>query len=149
MAYNALSAYKETRIRTASQGQLIVMLYDEAVKQLDKGLELLGLNSSGKKDPSRIEVIGKAIIKARDIITELMVSLDFDQGGDIAQNLFALYTWFNKELMEAHITMDIKRITTVRNMVNDLRSAWADIIAKSGARASGEGRAVEGVNLAG
>jgi len=149
MAYNALSAYKETRIRTASQGQLIVMLYDEAIKQLDKGLELLGLNSSGKKDPSRIEVIGKAIIKARDIITELMVSLDFDQGGDIAQNLFALYTWFNKELMEAHITMDIKRITTVRNMVNDLRSAWVDIIAKSGARTSGEGRAVEGVNLAG
>jgi flagellar protein FliS len=149
MANNALTAYKETRIRTASQGQLIVMLYDEAVKQLDRGLELMGLNHSGKRDPSRIEVIGKAIIKSRDIITELMVSLDFDQGGDIAQNLFALYTWFNKELLEAHISMDIKRITTVRNMVNDLRSAWVDIIAKAGARASGEGRAVEGVNIAG
>jgi flagellar protein FliS len=147
MSYNALTAYKETRIRTASQGQLIVMLYEEAVKQLDRGLELMGLNSSGKKDPSRIEVIGKAVIKSRDIITELMVSLDFDQGGEIAQNLFALYTWFNKELMEAHISMDIKRITTVRNMVNDLRGAWVDIMAKSGARS--EGRMVEGVNIAG
>jgi flagellar protein FliS len=145
MAYNALSVYKETRIRTASQGQLIVMLYDEAVKQLDKALELLGLNNSGKRDPSRIEVIGKAIIKARDIITELMVSLDFDQGGEIAQNLFALYTWFNKELMEAHMSVDMARITVVRNMVNELRGAWVETSAKT----SAEGRPVEGVNIAG
>jgi len=145
MAYNALSAYKETRIRTASQGQLIIMLYDEAVKQLDKALELLGLNKSGKRDPSRIEVIGKAIIKARDIITELMVSLDFDQGGEIAQNLFALYTWFNKELMEAHMSIDIARIADVRNMVNDLRGAWVETSAKT----SAQGRPVEGVNIAG
>jgi len=145
MPNNALSAYKETRIRTASQGQLIVMLYDEAVKQLDRALELLGLNKSGKRDPSRIEVIGKAIIKARDIITELMVSLDFDQGGEIAQNLFALYTWFNKELMEAHMSIDIARITEVRNMVNELRGAWVETSAKT----SAQGRPVEGVNIAG
>ena len=146
MSYNnALSAYKETRIRTASQGQLIVMLYDEAVKQLERGLELLNLNESGKNDPSRIEVIGKAIIKARDIITELMVSLDFEQGGEIAQNLFSLYTWFNKELLEAHIAMDIPRIKAVKIQIDDLRGAWADIAAKTNT----EGRIVEGVNIAG
>jgi len=146
MAYtNALSAYKETRIRTASQGQLIVMLYDEAVKQLEKGLELLNLNKSGKTDPSRIEIIGNTIIKARDIITELMVSLDFEQGGEIAQNLFALYTWFNKELLEAHITMDIARIAMVKSQIDNLRGAWVDIAAKT----SAEGRVVEGVNIAG
>ena len=142
---NALSVYKETRIRTASQGQLIVMLYDEAVKQLEKGLELLHLNKSVKHDPSRIEVIGKAIIKARDIITELMVSLDFEQGGEIAQNLFALYTWFNKELLEAHISMDVDRIGTVKNQMADLRIAWVEIAATTNA----EGRAVEGINIAG
>ena len=146
MAYtNALSAYKETRIRTASPGQLIVMLYDEAVKQLDQGLELLSLNKSSKQDPSRIEVIGKAIIKARDIVTELMVSLDFEQGGEIAQNLFALYTWFNKELLEAHIAMDIARIGAVKNQLADLRSAWVDIAVKT----NSENRPVEGVNIAG
>ncbi|MDR2211604.1 MAG: flagellar export chaperone FliS [Spirochaetaceae bacterium] len=146
MAYtNALSAYRETRIKTASQGQLIVMLYEEAVRQLDKSLELMGLNSSGKKDPGRIEIIGKGIVKARDIITELMVSLDFDQGGEIAKNLFALYTWFNKELLEAHMGMDMGRIATVRNMFNQLRDAWIDIAAKT----STEGRPAEGVNIAG
>ena len=146
MAYiNALSAYKETRIRTASQGQLIVMLYDEAVKQLERGLELINLNRSSKYEPSRIEIIGKAIIKARDIITELMVSLDFDQGGEIAQNLFALYTWFNKELLESHITMDTGRIGTVKNQIADLKTAWVDIAAKNNT----EGRIIEGVNIAG
>ena len=146
MAYtNALSAYKETRIRTASQGQLIVMLYDEAVKQLDKSLELITLNKSNKSDPSRIEVIGKAIIKTRDIITELMVSLDFEQGGEIAQNLFSLYTWFNKELLEAHINLDINRIGTVKNHIADLRTAWVEIAARTNA----EGRVVEGINIAG
>ena len=146
MAYsNGLSAYKETRIRTASQGQLIVMLYDEAVKQLEKGLELLHLNKAGKNDPSRIEIIGKTIIKTRDIITELMVSLDFDQGGEIAQNLFSLYTWFNKELLEAHMEMDPNRIGAVKNQIAELRSAWVNIAAKT----TTQGRIVEGVNIAG
>jgi flagellar protein FliS len=142
---NALSAYKETRIRTAGPGQLIIMLYDEAVKQLDKSLELAGLNMSGKKDPARIESIGKAVVKAQDIITELMVSLDFEQGGEIAKNLFALYTWFNKELLEAHMGMDLTRITVVKNMINELRGAWVEIAAKTNA----EGRPVEGINIAG
>jgi flagellar protein FliS len=146
MAYtNALSAYKETRIRTASQGQLIIMLYDEAVRQLDTSLELIGLNTSGKRDPSRIELIGKAVVKAQDIITELMVSLDFDQGGEISKNLFALYTWFNKELLEAHMEMDGKRISAVRKMMDDLRGSWVEIAATTNA----EGRQVEGVNIAG
>jgi len=146
MAYtNALSAYKETRIRTASQGQLIVMLYDEAVKQLERCTELLNPNKSDRQDPSRIEIIGKAIIKTRDIITELMVSLDFDQGGEIAQNLFSLYTWFNKELLEAHMSLDRDRIEAVKNQIADLRTAWAEIAT----RTNTEGRILEGVNIAG
>ncbi|MDR2110896.1 MAG: flagellar export chaperone FliS [Spirochaetaceae bacterium] len=148
MAYvNALSAYRETRVKTASQGQLIIMLYDEAVRQLDMSLELLGLNLAGKKDPGRIERIGKSILKTQEIITELMVSLDFDQGGDIAKNLFALYTWFNQELLEANISQDIKRVTVIRGMINELRGAWSEIIAKTSAE--GVGRPSTGVNIAG
>jgi flagellar protein FliS len=145
LAYtNALSAYKETRIRTAGQGQLIIMLYDEAVKQLDTALELMGLNNQ-EKDPARIERIGRAIVKSQDIFTELMVSLDFEQGGEIAKNLFALYTWFNKELLESHMSQDISRVTAVRNMAKELRGAWGEIAAKT----SAEGRPAEGINIAG
>ncbi|GHU71069.1 flagellar protein FliS [Spirochaetia bacterium] len=144
---NALSAYRETRVKTASQGQLVIMLYDEAVKHLDRGLELLGVNDSGKKDPGKIEKISKSILKTQEIITELMVSLDFDQGGEIAKNLFSLYSWFNQELLEANVKQDVRRITVIRNMMNELRSAWAEIIAKTAADMVD--RPVSGVNIAG
>ena len=147
MAYtNAISTYRETRIKTASQSQLIIMLYDEAVKHLDRGLELLTQNTGGKKNPGNIEKISKSIVKTQEIITELIVSLDFDQGGDIAKNLFSLYTWFNKELLESNITHDTHRINSVRNQLSELRSAWSEIAAKSSETA---GKAVTGVNIAG
>ena len=148
MAYkNALSTYKETRIKTASQGQLIIMLYDESVKQLDRALELMKLNNSDKKDPAKIELSGKAVIKTQEIITELMVSLDFEQGGEISQNLFSLYTWFNRELLEANIGQDIHRITVVRNLLSELRGAWTEIVANYAPDTAG--REVVGINIAG
>jgi flagellar protein FliS len=122
------------------------MLYDKAVNHLDRGLELLGMNAA-KKDPGKIEQINKAILKTQDIITELMVSLDFEQGGDIAKNLFSLYTWFNQELLEANIKQDIRRITIIRNMVDELRGAWSEIVSKNAAESSD--RVVSGVNIAG
>ncbi|MFA6506351.1 MAG: flagellar export chaperone FliS [Treponemataceae bacterium] len=145
MAYsNALSAYRETRIRTASQGQLVVMLYDEAVKQLDLALEIIG---SGKVKPETIERLNKAVVKAQEIVTELMASLDFDAGGEIAHNLFSLYNWFNRELLQANISKDAVRVQAVRNMMNDLRSAWQEIAARTSAEANG--RPSSGVNIAG
>ncbi|MDR2534883.1 MAG: flagellar export chaperone FliS [Treponema sp.] len=150
MAYaNALSAYKETRVKTAGQGQLIIMLYDEAVKQLDQGLELMKQYSKGKKDPGKIENIAKALLKTQEIITELMVSLDFEQGRDVAKNLFSLYTWFNQEIVEANTNKDIKRVADVRNMLVDLRTAWGEAVLKSGNSSENADRAISGINIAG
>ena len=148
MAYNnALSTYRETRIKTASQGQLIIMLYNEAVRQLDQALNQLNLNDSVKRDPGRIEVISKAIVKTQEIVSELMVSLDFEQGGDIATNLFSLYTWFNRELMEANIGQDARRITIVRNHIDQLRGSWQEIVTTNAAETAH--REVVGLNIAG
>ena len=127
---NVTSSYKETKVKTASQGQLIIMLYDEVIRQLNKAVELLDLNNKQKKDPGRIEQISKAVMKAEEIITELMVSLDFEQGGEISKNLFSLYTWFNRELLDANITQDIHRMLTVKDMISDLRNAWGTIASK-------------------
>ena len=147
MAYkNALSTYKEIRINTASQGQLIIMLYDEAVRQLDQALSLLEKNDA-KKEPGRIEKIGKAVVKTQEIISELMVSLDFEQGGDVAMNLFPLYTYFNRELMEANIDQDARRISIVRNFLDELRNAWHEIVSTSAAESTN--REIVGVNIAG
>ncbi len=147
MAYqNAVSTYKETKIKTAGQGQLIIMLYNTAVRQLDEALFLLQANDSGKKDPSKFEKVGKAVVKTQEIISELMVSLDFEQGGEIAANLFSLYTWFNRELMEANINQDAKRISIVRNHIENLRNAWQEVVSSNAFEtASTE---VLGVNIA-
>ena len=147
MAYkNALSTYKETRVKTAGQGQLIIMLYDEAVRQLDRALEFMNLNDTGKKDPGRIEKTTKALVKTQEIITELMVSLDFEEGGDIAKNLFSLYTWFNRELLEAGIRQESRRIASVRNSLDGLRNAWQEIAATAASETSN--REVVGLNIA-
>ena len=147
MAYKtALSTYKEIRVNTASQGQLIIMLYDGAVRQLDQALSLLQMNDA-KKDPGRIEKIGKAVVKAQEIVSELMVSLDFEKGGEIASNLFSLYTWFNRELMEANINQDRRRISVVRNLMEDLRAAWQEIALSAAVETANH--EVLGVNIAG
>jgi flagellar protein FliS len=144
---NALSTYKETRIKTAGQGQLLLMLYDEAVKQLDRSIELMELNNSGKKNPGRIEVIGKALQKTQDILTELMVSLNFEQGDEIAKNLLALYTWFSRELLEAGIKQDMVKVMSIRNMLNELNSAWHEIAMKS--TPDNLNRELAGIDIAG
>jgi flagellar protein FliS len=105
------------------------------------------LNDTGKKDPSRIEKISKAVVKTQEIIAELMVSLDFEQGGEVAKNLFALYTWFNRELMEANIDQNARRITVVRNHMDLLRGSWHEIVATNSAETAN--REVVGLNIAG
>lgn len=144
MTYNPLAAYKETRVRTAGPGQLVVMLYDEAVKQCDRAVDLLEMDV--RKHPVNIEKINVALGKVQDIVTELMASLDFDAGGDIAKDLFALYVYFKKELMEANMAKESKRIRSVRRMLDELRSAWA-VIATQVPGAGTEIR--NGVNIAG
>ena len=144
MTQNPLAAYKETRIRTATPGQLIVMLYEEAVRQCDRAIELLGTDL--KKKPANIEKINTALGKVHDIITELMASLDFEAGGDIASDLFALYIYFNRELTEANITKDSERVGSIRKMLADLASAWTVEVSKT------QGAGTErqpGVNIAG
>jgi flagellar protein FliS len=148
LAYtNAISTYRETRVKTASQGQLIIMLYEEAVKHLDRSLELLKATAGSKKNPSNIEPVSNSVLKVQEIVTELTASLDFEQGGEIARNLFSLYNWFTRELLEANITQDIHRIAAVRHQMNELKGAWVEVVAKTGAENAG--KVTAGINIAG
>ena len=63
-------------------------------------------------------------MKAQEIITELMVSLDMSSGEEIAQNLLSLYVFFNKELMNANMTLNKEKIKSVCQMMSDLRDSW-------------------------
>lgn len=136
---NPLNAYKETKIRTASPGQLIVMIYDEAIRQTELAIEAL---DSGSR---RLDAVHNAIVKAQDLITELTVSLDFDRGGDIARGLFSLYLFFRQHLTEANIKKSPEMLRNISSMLAELRDAWVQI-SKTGIEVEA---ARSGVNIAG
>lgn len=118
---NPLNAYREVSVRTATQGKLIVMLYDEAVKQLDLAVDLL------KAKTRQLDKVHNALIKTQDIVTELMAGLDFDRGGEIARNLMSLYVFFNEKVREGNLKKDPEPLVQVRAFMADLRSAWVQI----------------------
>lgn len=122
---NAYSAYQKTNINTASQGRLVVLLYEGIIKQLTTAANYI--ENNGKILPGNIEKYGICIQKAQAIITELQVSLDMEKGGDIARNLMSLYVFFNEELLVANISHNREKLEFVLKMVKDLTESWRQI----------------------
>lgn len=123
MAYSQVySAYRDTNVKTASQGKLIVLLYEETIRQLTAASSYF--TPDGKIGASHIEKFNANILKVQEIITELQVSLDMERGGEIAKSLMALYVYFKNELLDANIKRDRKKIDFVRNMMTQLCDAW-------------------------
>ncbi|MCL2792876.1 MAG: flagellar export chaperone FliS [Spirochaetaceae bacterium] len=137
---NPLNMYRETSIKTAGQGKLIVLLYDEVIKNLDKAIAVLD------SETKHYDKANNAIIKAQDIITELSASLDFEKGKDIASNLFSLYVYFSRQLMTANLDKDSKPLKPVRNMMYELRAAWKQI---ENTKETPSGKGSVGVDIAG
>lgn len=139
---NPLRAYKETQIKTASPGKLIIMLYDGAIKHCKLAHENLekGFKFNDKACQS--------LTKAQDIISELMVSLDFEKGGDIAKNLFSLYVYMNRRLLDSNLQKDAEPVKEVQNMLSELRGAWIQIIDQRPA-GMGQPPRTGGINIAG
>lgn len=117
-----IESYKDTEISTAGQGKLIVMLYDGAIRFL--GLAMENMN------PRTYDVVNNNIIKAQDIITELMLALNMEEGGDIAQNLFNIYAYMKKRLLEGNIGKDSQILGEVVKLLVELRAAWAEVAQK-------------------
>ncbi len=116
---NAMGRYKQIDVITASQDKLIVMLYDGAIVCLEKTLKAMD-----KKHGT--EEAHNNIMKARDILHELLTSLNMN-AGDIANRLSAIYTYMNKRLSEANVSKDKKPVIEVLNHLKELREAWASI----------------------
>ena len=122
---NPVDAYRQTKIKTANQGQLIVMLYDGAIRNLQTAIDSLAHKQH------RYDVVNSSIIKAQDIIGELMASLDLDKGGDIGKNLFSLYLFMNQQLLEANLKKDETPLRQVKKMLDELREVWSQVVAKT------------------
>jgi flagellar protein FliS len=138
---NPLRSYKETQIKTATPGKLILMMYDGAIKNLNQALQDMD------DEHRRYDSISNSLIKAQDIIAELMISLDFERGGEIAKNLFGLYVFMNRRLLDGNIKKDKAPLEEVRTLLMELRGAWAEVADKAGVPA--RSNQTRGVNIAG
>ena len=118
-----ISSYRETQIKTASKGALVVLLYDGLIRYLDIALENI--------PEKQYDVVNTNILKAQDIISELIMSLNFE-AGDISQKLMNIYSFLNSKLIEGNVKKDPEPIKFVRNMACELREAWKEIAKKSG-----------------
>ena len=109
------------KFETASPEMLILMLYDGAIKNITQAKTII-------YDSTQIEVCSNALIKAQNIVTELMVSLNFDIGGEIAKNLFNIYEYVNYTLAQANINKNDDNLDVVLQMLKDLRGTWQEVI---------------------
>lgn len=115
----------ETGIASASPHKLIVMLYDGVLAALLKAKS----NMLAKNIPAK----GAAISQAITIIDNgLRVSLDLKAGGEIAENLDALYDYMSRRLFQANLKNDVAIIEEVHRLLSDLREAWVAIGDKVG-----------------
>ncbi len=123
MMYNqAYNAYKKASVKTASQAELVVLLYEGAVKKLTSASSKF--TPDGKLPVANIESFSSDVLRAQEIITELQVSLDMEKGGEIARNLMSLYLFFNDQLRSANITKNKDKIDSVLNMMSQLTESW-------------------------
>ena len=113
-------AYKTTEISTADQKKLILMLYDGAIRFLQIAADSM--------EPHKYDIVNTNIIKAQDIITELMLSLDLERGGKIASSLFNIYAYLKKHLLEANLAKDAAFVHESSAMLQQLRRAWEQAV---------------------
>ncbi|URG50363.1 flagellar export chaperone FliS [Pectobacterium quasiaquaticum] len=110
----------ESAVMSASPHQLIVMLFDGARSSMVRARILL--------EQGDIPGKGAALSKAIDIITNgLKVGLDMEKGGELAENLSALYDYMTQRLMIANLHNDVKVIEEVEALLENIASAWRQI----------------------
>lgn len=138
--YKQHNQYNQVQIKTANKGKLIVLLYQGSIRFMKRALMLLE-----KKD---MEGKGNALIRAQDIILELLYSLDqglLDQGDELALNLQRLYLYSYRRLVHANVHMDSVAVEEVIKLMENLLQAWEQVIGNDG---SGDADAVPAPGLA-
>jgi flagellar protein FliS len=91
MQEDRIAHYRETQIKTASQGKLVVILYDGLLRFIDLALENL--------PKKKYDLVNNNIIRAQDILSELSIALNME-AGDISQRLLSIYSFLNMKLIE-------------------------------------------------
>jgi flagellar protein FliS len=112
--------YKRNAVMTANRGQILIMLYEAAIQNVKK--------ASACIDRKDVSGKGQAIGKAHDIVNELVNTLDFNQGGNIARDLERLYTYIIEQLVKANLENDKPALEGVRKLLETLLAGWREAV---------------------
>lgn len=119
MSYG-LGAYKKTSVQTASKEQILLMLYQAAIKNCKKAIEAIDEKEIAKK--------GEYIGKVQDIIIELQNSLDLEVGGDVAKELASLYDFIMYSTTQANVKIDKEPLVACLGILQTLYEGWAEAV---------------------
>jgi len=115
------TAYRDVEVLSSSPERVILLLYDRLLVSLKRGAHCI----RSKDVEGKHESLGRA----KDILYELMGSLDHDRGGQLASRLASLYAFWVREITEAGRALDESRLTRVSGMVAELHGSWTQAVA--------------------
>ena len=114
------TAYRDTEVLSSSPERLIALMYERLLVSLKRGAACI----RNKDLDGKFENLQRA----QDLVYELMGSLDYERGGDIARRLASLYTFWSREISEAGRTLDERRLARVTGMVAELHESWQEAV---------------------
>ncbi|MBF0139695.1 MAG: flagellar export chaperone FliS [Magnetococcales bacterium] len=115
MSYG-LKRYKTSQANTASKEDLLILLYEGAIRFLERAIV--------EKESKRLSEHKMYLRRGLAIVSELQATLDFQKGGDLAIQLFELYSYMIDRLTEANIKQDMEQIRVVIKNLNTLLEGW-------------------------
>lgn len=116
-----VNQYRKNEIETATPGKVLILLYDGAIQFLSKARMAIEQGDTEKVTPN--------IFSCQKIILEFMNTLDMENGGSLAENLYNLYEYFYRTLVDAGFNHDLKKIDEVLRHLKSLRETWQKAIA--------------------
>jgi flagellar protein FliS len=131
---NAYQVYRQTQTQTAAPGELVLMLYRGAGRFLTSAIESI--------DSRDIEGAHTGLIKAQAIIAELQGTLDTERGGELSRNLWGIYDYMNRRLIEANLRKDAEPVREILTLLRELLGAWEVAVRQTAAASSGAARSM-------
>ncbi len=114
-----LNAYRTTQVQSRTPLELVVMLYDGAIRFVGTAREAVE-----RRD---IAARGEAISRALAIVSELQSTLNMEAGGEVAMQLDRLYDYVNERMLAAAMQNSVEPLDEARKVLETLRDGWATI----------------------
>jgi flagellar protein FliS len=122
IAQHAQDTYRVNQIQMASKEQLLIITYEIGIRSCGAAEKAIGAGD--------VEQINVNLQRAQSVVRELMVTLNLEQGGEVAASLMKLYDFMYYQLVDANVKKDAEIVKNVRVMLEELRATWVEAIAK-------------------